>query len=214
VPIYDGGNAIVEYKVYMSPVSSTDYQLLATTTDLNVEATGLNKGSLYYFHVTASNIIGESTPSVASSFLAAQAPSAPIQPQIVTQSATAITIQWYEPENNGSNIDDYQVKMCSQEIEECSFALAASTTSGLLTYTTSGLVKGTFYQLKVQAHNSIGFGAESEALTAVAANKPNQPLAPENVEELTDRTQIAIKWQEPLQNVGSDITSYLVWWKT
>jgi hypothetical protein len=82
--------------------------------------------------------------------------------------------------------------MCSSELVECSFYLVASTTSGQTSYTATGLIKGTFYQFKVQAHNSIGFGEESVAFMAVAANKPNQPTAPLNVPAVTSRTQIGI----------------------
>jgi hypothetical protein len=82
-------------------------------------------------------------------------------------------LSWFEPDNGGSNIDDYQVKMCRQEAQDCSFELLAPSTSGQTHYTATGLVKGTIYQFKVLAHNSIGYGAESDSLSAVAADKPN-----------------------------------------
>ena len=88
--------------------------------------------------------------------------------------------------------------MCNQIIEECSFVLVASTTTGQRSYTASGLVKGIFYQLRVQAHNAIGFGAESESLTAVGANKPNQPISLKNNLAVTDRSSIGVTWEAPL----------------
>jgi len=111
-------------------------------------------------------------------------------------------------------VDDYRVKMCDQISEECSFELVASSTAGQRTYTATGLVKGTFYKLRVQAHNAIGFGAESQSLTAVAANKPNQPLSLKNNRAVTDRSSIGVTWEAPIQDVGSLITSYIVRWKT
>jgi hypothetical protein len=62
---------------------------------------------MYYFLVTAHNLIGESTLSVATSILAATVPIEPTQPVIVHQTSSAITFSWYEPDNGGSNIDDY-----------------------------------------------------------------------------------------------------------
>jgi len=45
--------------------TSTDYLLLVSTAGLEATADNLQKGMLYYFYVTASNMIGESTNSVA-----------------------------------------------------------------------------------------------------------------------------------------------------
>lgn len=60
----------------------------------------------------------------------------------------------------------------------------------------------------------IGYGADSAVMVMVAANKPNQPDAPTNQIPVTNREQIAVEWTEPFQNVGAEISHYLVWWKT
>ena len=78
----------------------------------------------------------------------------------------------------------------------------------------TGLSKGTFYQFIVLALNSIGYSAPSLSVTVVAANVPNTPSAPVNIPSQTSQTQIAVQWTAPTQNVGSTITSYIVWWKT
>jgi hypothetical protein len=64
--------------------TSTDYLLLVSTAGLEATADNLQKGMLYYFYVTASNMIGESTNSVAQSFLAATVPAAPNRPHITS----------------------------------------------------------------------------------------------------------------------------------
>lgn len=80
---------------------------------------------------------------------------------------------WFEPDNGGSNINDYQVLMCSDAGPDCSFELVASSTEGQTYHLATGLVKGYEYEFKVQAVNAIGVGAESDSLTVVAADKPN-----------------------------------------
>jgi hypothetical protein len=125
-----------------------------------------------------------------------------------------ITISWVEPDNGGSNIDDYQVKMCVGLAADCSFSIIASTTVGATQLTLSSLTKGTNYQFKVHAHNVIGYGADSDPLAMVAADKPRTPDAPINDITITDRTQIGVNWVAPIQNVGATITNYLIWWKT
>lgn len=92
--------------------------------------------------------------------------------------------------------------------------MLASSTNGQTLYTATGLTKGLIYQFKVLAHNGIGYGAESLSLSAVAADTPNQPNAPLNVELVTNREQIGIEWTAPLENVGASITSYIIKWKT
>ena len=121
---------------------------------------------------------------------------------------------WTEPDNGGSNIDDYQVKMCTGLSESCSFAVIAPSTSGATFLTLTGLTTGTNYQFKVIAHNVIGYGSESDPLFVVAAYKPNQPGAPTMDPTVTDGTQIGVTWTEPLQNVGAVITDYIINWKT
>lgn len=92
--------------------------------------TGLTRGALYQFSVSAINTIGESLLSSISSIYAATVPLAPAAPTIVLQTASAITIKWIEPDNGGNNIDDYQVKMCLGSSASCSFATIAVTTNG------------------------------------------------------------------------------------
>jgi len=100
--------------------------------------------------------------------------------------------------------------MCVGLNLDCSFSIIASTTAGATQLTFSGLTKGSSYQFKVSAHNVIGYGASSEVLAMVAADKPRTPAAPTNDLTVTDRTRIGVKWVAPLQNVGATITNYIV----
>lgn len=112
---------------------------------LTITATSLTRGHLYFFKVTAFNIIGESAFSDEHSILAATVPLAPLAPTIAVQTSTAITIAWIEPDNGGANIDDYQVKMCVGQSESCLFSVIASSTAGATQLALSGLTKGTYY---------------------------------------------------------------------
>ena len=152
------------------------YQNTVDSLVTQMQISGLTNGDMYYFKVTATNLVGESSDSSPTSALAAVTPSAPSMPQIVSQTSTQITFSWFEPSNGGSNIDDYQVFVCRNELLfDCSFELLASTTGGLKQYSATSLTKGQTYQFKVRAHNSIGYGAYSDVLSAVAADKPSQP---------------------------------------
>jgi hypothetical protein len=104
--------------------------------------------------------------------------------------------------------------MCIGTDPSCSFETIETSTFGIQSYTLTGLTKGTYYQFKVFAHNVVGEGPDSLPTTIVAANVPNKMDVPANVPSLTSRTQIGVTWSQPLQNVGSLITKYILHYKT
>jgi surface protein len=61
-PIYDGGYAILEYRVYRSIISGANYTHIATIADTvyQYNDTDVTEGIQYYYTVTAVNSIGES----------------------------------------------------------------------------------------------------------------------------------------------------------
>jgi titin len=121
-PIYNGGNAVHDYLVYISVGTNDNYSELEYTgsaDDFESTATLLDRGQLYWFKVTAWNVIGESEYSLENSILAATVPLAPDRPTIAVQTSNTITIAWLEPDNGGSNIDDYQVMMCVGQSDTC-----------------------------------------------------------------------------------------------
>ena len=84
-PTYNGGNALTDYSVYISAATNDNYVQLASTGSpsvLTYQATGLTRGELYWFKVTAWNIIGESPYSEENSILAATVPLSPDPPTI------------------------------------------------------------------------------------------------------------------------------------
>lgn len=48
-------------------------------------------------------------------------------------------------------------------------------------YTATNLTPGNTYSFKVTARNVVGYGAQSSAVTILAAKKPDAPVALENV---------------------------------
>jgi hypothetical protein len=74
-----------------------------------MDVTGLTIGTMYYFTISATNLITEGPKSAQSAILAAEVPSAPAAPIVAAQSSTSITISWVAPNNKGSTVIDYQV---------------------------------------------------------------------------------------------------------
>lgn len=77
-------------------------------------------------------------------------------------------------------------------------------------YTTSyiytPLTQGTTYSFKVDARNSVGYSAESNTVSILAAQVPDQPSAPITVIE---DTNLRVSWLAP-NNRGSVIQAYSI----
>jgi hypothetical protein len=75
----------------------------------------------------------------------------------------------------------------------------------------TGLTPGSRYSFKVQARNSIGYSADSNTITALAAIVPNKPLSPSTYLQVNS---VIAKWTAPttnsLQQYGSEIQGYRV----
>ena len=74
-----------------------------------------------------------------------------------------------------------------------------------LTYTTSViLTSGRTYQFKVESRNSVGYSAKSVALSVLAAQIPDQPIAPTIV---FNGLSVTISWPIPFDG-STSITGY------
>jgi hypothetical protein len=58
------------------------------------------------------------------------------------------------------------------------------------------------------AYNSIGSGVISDSISIMAAVAPDAPSQP--TLESQSKTQIGIKWDDPLDDGGSPLTEYVV----
>mgnify|MGYP000903435386 CR=1 FL=1 len=71
---------------------------------------------------------------------------------------------------------------------------------------------GRQYQLKIRAFNNIGEGEFSDPYAIIAATVPDTPAGFVRDEVLSSRTVVALTWNVPPSNGGSDITGYIVEW--
>lgn len=80
-PINNGGSSVTGYRVYMNDLLSDRWELVydgsSFPSTLTFHKTGLTAGRSYRFRITALNTVGESSPSTADQFIAADYPSAP-----------------------------------------------------------------------------------------------------------------------------------------
>ena len=206
-PTNDGGSAITQYTVTSAPDNIT-----LTSTSSPVIVTGLTNGTAYTFTATATNAIGTSLPSAASSSATPVVPggmiSAPGAPTITnaTTGDTEVVIEFTAPTNDGgSAITGYTVTSDPDNIT------ATGVTSPI---TVTGLTNGTAYTFTMTATNIIGTGAASTPSSAVTPIAPipvaTVPDAPVMVIALTGIGQADVTFTPPVNDGGDQITSYTV----
>ncbi len=172
--------------------------------DTPVLVTGLTDGTSYTFTITATNGVGTSAPSAASSPVTpAGAPTAPdARPGQRSRGRRAgRRVSWTAPAANGSPITGYTVTTSPGG------ATAPATGSPLLV---TGLTDGTSYTFTVTATNSVGTSAQSVASTPVIpTSSATAPDAPTGVSAVAGDGKATVSWTTPAAN-GSPITGYTV----
>lgn len=204
------GVTITGYTVvgFISGVQIAEYDI-GTTSPILV--TGLIGGQSYTFKVFATNNIGPSALSSASTAIAVKtAPDPPYNvaatnTSTVSSSIASATITFTAPANNGGNtITSYTVTAFTVSNDTTTGLTASGTPAGA---TFSGLTKGVAYYFRVTATNSTGtsiYSAPSSSTTLLTV-----PVAP-TIGTLgnVNSTTLSVSFTAPTDNGGSTILSY------
>jgi hypothetical protein len=156
-PASNGGDPITAYTVSGMPTGSC-----TTNGATSCIVSDLSNGVAYTFTVTATNAVGSSGPSGASTAVtpsSAPTAGAPVDVEAKAGDASAV-VSWEPPTTgNSSAITGYEAV--------ASTGGASCRTSGALSCTITGLTNGTTYTFTVVAINAGGFGQQSAPSTAV-----------------------------------------------
>lgn len=122
-------------------------------------------------------------------------PDAPQKPTLKTVEDSRVVLEWVEPPNNGSPIDEYTVTSDQGTSDTCTSTICAI----------EGLTNDVEYRFTVVAHNAVGASTPSPQSDVARPDiHPDQPLAP----SLTfgDRS-LQVDWV-PATTKGSAVRSY------
>ena len=206
-PLNNGGVAITGYTVTASPGGFT---CNAAADASSCVVTGLTNGTAYTFTVIATNEIGNSVASSATSAVTPQtAASAP-----TTITATAgdgqASVAFSGAVTNGSTIANYTVQAYDSNGNAVADATCTTSTSPC---TVTGLANGSTYTFKVISNSTVyGAGSTTASAVSIASNAvtpATAPSAPTSVQVSPGTGKVTVSWTEPASN-GSPITSYLV----
>ncbi len=209
------GAAITDYDVRYKLSTASDsawaeWNDTDTSTTIGATITGLDNGTRYDVQVRATNSVGDSDWSDATSATPVpQVPSKPGAPTL-TVGNTQLTVAWDAPANNGAAISDYDVrhKLTSDiDIDSNWTEWNASNNSTTRSATITGLANGTSYDVQVRATNSVGDSDWSDATSATPAPVPAQP---DNFAAAPRHQSVYLSWDDPSD---STITEWQVRYK-
>ncbi len=207
------GAAITDYDVRYKLSTASDsawaeWNDTDTSTTIGATITGLDNGTRYDVQVRATNSVGDSDWSDATS--AIPAPAVPTKPgaPTLTPGNTQLTVSWTEPATNGATITDYDVRYRPVTDPASAWTEWNDTdTSTTIGATITGLDNGTRYDVQVRATNSAGDSDWSDATRATPAAVPAQPTG---FAATPGDTQVALAWTDPSD---SSITGWEVRYK-
>lgn len=196
------GSAITSYSLEQKEGSGGTFSEVFSGNMLTFTSTGLTPNTQYFYRVTATNGIGNSSASAQSNTTTLTAePEKPDAPTFGTIAASTIDVNWTLPNDNGSTITNVIL-----EQKEGSGGTYQEIFSGLaVTYQTTSLSPGTQYFFRVKAQNGVGdspYSNEANATTLAL-----EPDAPALILGTVTSTTIQVSWTTPASN-GSAITGY------
>ena len=164
-PTYDGGSSVSGYTVTHSGGSSGTTRCTASPCTI----TGLTNGKDYTFTVVAVNGVGQSPPSAPSNTVRPDTlPRAVTGVRMVTRGDGSLTIAWDAPQNEGSALRKYVVRLSSSTGQSRTVDVAASTRQTTVT----GLDNEAEQSVQVQAWNELGAGPFGPSVTMQSAGTP------------------------------------------
>ncbi|MDD5502418.1 MAG: fibronectin type III domain-containing protein [Candidatus Thermoplasmatota archaeon] len=205
---YDGGSAIIKYRVYRSATAGGAATLIGEPATANYVDTGLVNGQAYYYGVSAVNAAGEGVKSDTVSATPQPASVLPTTPLGIHASSGIgwINITWNLPDSNGgSAIVRYKIYRNG--------GAYASVDSPKAYYNDTGAASGVSYSYAISAVNAVGEGPKSAGITASALVPPAAPAKVTGLTAAAGNGQVSLSWTAPA-NGGSAITGYKIYWGT
>ncbi|HEY3419204.1 MAG TPA: fibronectin type III domain-containing protein [Methanomassiliicoccales archaeon] len=199
-PSSNGGANIDYYLVYTDGVVGTDHY---TTTSATI--TGLTNGQTYSFTIVAHNSVGTGAQSAAVKAKPSTSTTVPGVPIGLTAMPGdgQVELSWSAPGSNGGAAIDYYLVYVDG---------VARTDHYPTSYVTlTDLANGRSYTFAVSAHNIIGDGIRSSAVTSTPSVTLTVPGVPTGLVAVPGDGQVSLSWTIPSGNGGSVIDYYVIY---
>ncbi len=206
-PTYDGGLPVSEYTLRATVGSAKPTVCRASPCTV----TGLTNGEDYAFTVTARNGIGEGNPSAQSNTVRPDTlPRQVTGVRMVDRGDGTLTIAWDAPQNEGSALRKYVVRLISSSGSTKTQEVTAPTRQTSV----GGLDNMAEQSVQVQAWNELGAGPFGPAVTMQSAGTPPALPAPgiaaSGPGPAADSATLTLSWEQGSPN-GPPTTKYSVY---
>ena len=186
-PVDNGGFPVFYYNIYRSEGSVDNFVLYDFTYAKTYLDSQVEFGTVYYYRVTAVNVIGESTPSTTASISPATTPSSP-QNLRATLSEGSIVLEWDTPnDDGGSPILYYRIYRSTVENGIYVNIGVSENTS----YVDEFISLGVNYYYVITAVNIAG---ESSYSSEVSIQYVTPPATPSNLVALATDELVTLTW--------------------
>ena len=200
------GYAISSYVVESTVNGGTSWTNIGTPNALTLTHQNLTEASQYQYRVSAVNALGTGTPSAMTTpaVTAGDVPDAPSGHSATQSGVAEIGLAWAEPDDHEYSIDEYRIYRSLTT--GGTYTLLVDGLTGL-THTDTSLTVNQAYFYKIQAHNSLGWSADSTIVSATAANVPDQVTGMSS--QAIAGSDVVLTWNAAGDN-SSVVTNYFI----
>ncbi|MDE2806520.1 MAG: fibronectin type III domain-containing protein [Gemmatimonadota bacterium] len=214
-PLNPGDAAVTGYLIQVSVNGVAWSVLVDNNPDTNYRHAGLSPGTTRYYRVAAINRHGRGDWSNEARATTSRLPGSPTRLTATARGTSSIVLSWDVPSSGAGLVTGYRVAT-SRTASGPWTELTANTGSRTTAYTHSGLSPGTTRYYRVAAISRAGPGPWSSVVRATTTT--TVPGAPTNLRAvpggLRGTDQIVLTWSAPVDNGGSPITGYRIWWRS
>ena len=204
-PYYDGGVSIKNYRIYRGINSSVLQPIKNVGNKLIYNDTGLVNGQIYYYNISAINVIGEGPLSSGITAIPITVPAVPRELQ-GTPGDGFVDLNWTPPKDNGgTEIIRFNIYKGSKHGKEI---LIDSVNGSTVTYRDLEVYNGKTYYYFITAENSMGESEPSDYIISTPKGAPGPPL------ELVAKSGngvIELSWKPPSEFGGEIILEYRIY---
>jgi hypothetical protein len=203
-PETDGGHPITNYRIYQGTSSGGETFLGEIGNVLTHTDTGLTNGQIYYYQISALNMLGESELTAEVNATPITTPNEPLN-LVAVAGDSIVQLSWDAPSvDGGSSITNYSVYRGPTPGGEAFLEQLGE----VLSFDDHAVSNGVMYYYQVTATNAAGEGAPSAEVDALPATIPNAPLG---ANAIAGDSLINVTWVAPSYDGGSPITNYTIY---
>ena len=206
VPASDGGTPLVTFNLFRSMKGTAGFIELASVpaSTLRYVDDTLSNGIEYTYWLTASNLAGESEPSMEVTAMPAGPPLTP-EGLVAEGLNGSVRVTWAVPEwNGGRPIIGYRVYGISEGMQAM---LLSEQGPDTLEYVQEDLVNGVVYLYAIKAYSEAGESVLSQVVEGTPAGAPSGPQA--MLAAWMDGL-VYVSWSSPQDDGGAPITGYRI----